>query len=176
VTARQSGHNREATRAPASSAKSQCGGLPTASILKTRDQPEEEATSIAQAPCGNSDSTGRSPALAIHQASTGLTNDRPHAPHLVARTTTTGVDTKHPVSVRTGQPHPAANPPSNCCLGVWFTQCSDLTQPGSIRVKAARRAPVRSSLRCGPVLSLWSCGDDHQKRTGEDGHRALASR
>ena len=41
VTPSQSGHHREATRAPPSSAKSQCGGPPTASIPKTRDQPEE---------------------------------------------------------------------------------------------------------------------------------------
>ena len=38
------------------------------------------------------------------------TIDRQHAPHLVAATTTASARTKHPVSVRTGQPHPAANP------------------------------------------------------------------
>ena len=41
VTPSQSGHHREVTRAPPSSAKSRCGAPPTASIPKTRDQPEE---------------------------------------------------------------------------------------------------------------------------------------
>jgi hypothetical protein len=98
-------------------AKSQCGVPPTASILRTRDQQEEEASSIQPPPCGDSDSTGRSHVPPIHQATAGSTNDRPHTPHLFARTTTTGAHTKHPSSVRTGQPHPAANPPSNCCAG-----------------------------------------------------------
>jgi hypothetical protein len=45
----------------------------------------------------------------IHQASTGLTNDRLHAPHLVARTTTTGAHTRHSVSVeRASRTRPAA--------------------------------------------------------------------
>ena len=41
VTPSLSGLHREVTRAPPSSAKSQCGAPPTASIPKTRDQPEE---------------------------------------------------------------------------------------------------------------------------------------
>jgi hypothetical protein len=46
------------------------------------------------------------------------TNDRQHTPRLVAGTTTANVGTQHPVSVGTGQPHPAANPPpSSCCAG-----------------------------------------------------------
>jgi hypothetical protein len=40
VTPSQSGHHREVTRTPPSSAKSQCGAPPTAPIPKTRDQPE----------------------------------------------------------------------------------------------------------------------------------------
>jgi hypothetical protein len=46
----------------------------------------------------------------IRQATRGLTNHRQHTPHLVAGTTTAGAGIQHPLSVRTGQPHPAANP------------------------------------------------------------------
>ena len=163
MTASQPGHLREATRAPPSSAKSQCGGPPTASVLRTRDQPEE-ASSIQPPPCGNSDSTGSSPIPPIHQATTGLTNDRQHTPHLVARTATTGAGTKHPVNVRTGQPHPGANPLSNCCVGgcgspnavMSHSHGSRLPNRALSRVKAARcarRAPVRSS-RCGPAVTI----------------------
>jgi hypothetical protein len=109
VTARQPGLHREVTRAQHSSVKSQCGGPPTASILRTRDLPEEEASWIQPPPCGNSDSTGRSPVPPIPLATTGLTNDRPHTPHLDVRTTTSA-RTNHPVGVRTGRPHPADNP------------------------------------------------------------------
>ena len=109
VTPSQSGLHREATRAPPSSAKSQCGGPPTASIPKTRDQPEEEANSKRSRPSGNNASTGISPVPPIRQATRGLTNGRQHTPHLDAGTTTASARTKHPVNVRTGQPHPAAN-------------------------------------------------------------------
>jgi hypothetical protein len=57
VTPSQSGLHREVTRAPPSSAKSQSGGSPTASIPKTHDQPEE-ANSKRFRPCGNNASTG----------------------------------------------------------------------------------------------------------------------
>jgi conjugative relaxase-like TrwC/TraI family protein len=60
VTPRQSGLHREATRAPASFAKSQCGAPPTASIPKTCDQPEEEANLKRSRPSGNNASTGTS--------------------------------------------------------------------------------------------------------------------
>ena len=53
---------------------------PTASIPKTRGQPEE-ASSIQRPPCGNSDSTGRSPIPPIHQTTQGPTNDSEHTPH-----------------------------------------------------------------------------------------------
>ena len=92
------------------SAKSQCGAPPTASIHTTRDQPEEGANSRQHPSCGNSDSTGISPVLPIRQATRGLTNDRQHTPHLVAGPTTASDRTKHPVDVRSGRPHPAANP------------------------------------------------------------------
>jgi len=95
VTARQPGLEREVIPPPWF-AKSQCGGPPMASILKTRDQPEEEESSIQAPLCGNSDSTGISPVPPIHQATTGLANDRPHTPHLFARTMRTGARTKHP--------------------------------------------------------------------------------
>src|SRR5829696_5683442 len=108
VAVRQRGPPREVIPSP-SFAKSQCGEPPTASIPKTRDQPEEAANSIQPLPCGNSDSTGRSPVPPIHHATTGSTNDRQHKPHRVGGVTTASDRTKHPVSVQTGQPHPAAN-------------------------------------------------------------------
>jgi hypothetical protein len=149
VTARQPGHHRELTWAPPSFAKSQCGGPPTASIPKTRDQPEEMANSIQPPPYGNSDSTGTSPVPPIHQATTGSTNDRPHTLHPVARTTTTGAHTKHLVSVRMGQPHPAANPPSNCCAGgCGSPKCSD----GRQGADASPSSPVIS--RSAGMMSL----------------------
>ena len=67
--ARQPGLPPGSHPTPPSSAKSQCGGPPTASIPKTRDQPEEEANSIQPPPCGNNASTGISPVPPTHQAS-----------------------------------------------------------------------------------------------------------
>ena len=69
-----------------------------------------EANSKRSRPCGNNASTGISPVPPIRQATRGLTNGRQHTPHLVAGTTTASARIKHPVDVRTGQPHPAANP------------------------------------------------------------------
>ncbi len=80
VTARQPGLQREVIPPP-SFAKSQCGEPPTASIPKTRDQPEEAANSIQPPPYGNSDSTGISPVPPIHPAARRLTNDKQHTPH-----------------------------------------------------------------------------------------------
>jgi hypothetical protein len=115
VTPSQSGHHREAIRAPPSSAKSQCGAPPTASIPKTHDQPEK-TSSRQPPPCGNNASTGKSPVPPIRQATPGPRSDRQHTPHLVAGTTASA-HTKRPVSVRPGQPHPAANPPPSWCAG-----------------------------------------------------------
>jgi hypothetical protein len=67
--------------APPSFAKSLYGEPPTASIPKTRDQPEEEANSIQPPPYGNSDSTGISPVPPIYPATRRLTNDKQHTPH-----------------------------------------------------------------------------------------------
>ena len=52
---------------------------------------------------------GISPLPPIRQATRGLTNGRQHTSHLVA--CTASIRTKQLVNVRTGQPHPAANPP-----------------------------------------------------------------
>jgi hypothetical protein len=79
--ASQPGHRREVTRACRSSAKLQCGVPPTASIPKTRDQPEEAANSVQQPPSGNSDSTGTPPVPRIRQAPRDMTNDTQHTPH-----------------------------------------------------------------------------------------------
>jgi hypothetical protein len=110
VAARRSGLHGEAARARHLSAKSQCGGPPTASIPKTHDQPVQEANSKRPRPSGNNTSTGKSPVPPIRQTTRGSTKDRQHTPHLVAGTTRASAPTKHPVNVRTGQPHPAANP------------------------------------------------------------------
>ena len=165
VTPSQSGLHREATRAPPSSAKSQCGGPPTASIPKTRDQPEEEANSKRSRPSGNNASTGISPVPPIRQQMRGPTSDRQHTPHLVAGTTTASARTKHPVNVRTGQPHPAANPVELLRRGCGSpdtvmarshgsTRAQPSAESGSIRIRApaahSRRRPgvrVLASLR-----------------------------
>jgi hypothetical protein len=106
VTPSQSGHHREATRAAASFVKSQCGGPPTASIPKTRDQPEEP-NFRQPLPCGNNASTGISPIPPIRQTTRGPTNHRQRTPHLDAGATTGNARTKHLVNVRTGQSRPA---------------------------------------------------------------------
>src|SRR5215211_8926433 len=59
VTPSQSGHHREAAQAQPSSAKSQSGGPPTASIPKTRDQPEEPNSKRSR-PSGSNGLTGLS--------------------------------------------------------------------------------------------------------------------
>ena len=55
----------------------------TASIPKTRDQPEEP-NSRRYRPCGNNASTGISLVPPTRQQMRGPTSDRQHAPHLVA--------------------------------------------------------------------------------------------
>jgi hypothetical protein len=97
----QSGHHREATRAPPSSAKSQCGGPPTASIPETHDQPEEPHSKHFR-PCGNNAATGRSPIPPIRHAARALTSDRQDASPLAG-----SARTKDPNGVRADRPHPA---------------------------------------------------------------------
>jgi hypothetical protein len=103
LMASQFGLQREATRAPPSSAKSLYGEPPRASIPKTRDPLEKEANSRPPPPCGNSDSTGRSPIPPIHQTTQGPTNDSKHTPHIDAGATTGKAHTKQLVNVRMGQ-------------------------------------------------------------------------
>src|SRR5215213_9115820 len=86
VTPSQSGHLREATRAPPSSAKSQYGGPPTASTPKTSAQPEELSSKCFR-PCGNNASTGISRVPPTRQQMRGSTSDRQDAPHSVQATT-----------------------------------------------------------------------------------------
>ena len=116
VTPSQSGLHRELTRAPPSSAKSQCGGPPTASIPKTRDQPEEPNSKRSR-PSGNNASTGISPIPPIRQTMRGPTSDRQHTPHLDAGTTTASARTKNPNGVRAGRPHPADSTPQSSDRG-----------------------------------------------------------
>src|SRR5215218_4034564 len=82
VTPSQSGHHREAAQAQPSSAKSQSGGPPTASIPKTRDQPEEP-NSKGFRPSVNDASTGKSNVPPTRQQMRGATSNRQQAPHLV---------------------------------------------------------------------------------------------
>jgi hypothetical protein len=105
VPSRQSGHLREATPAPPSSVKSQCGGPPTASIPKTRDQPEEEANSKRSRPSGNNASTGISPVPPTNQAMQRPTSERRNGPPLAG-----SARTKDPTGVRADRPHPAVDP------------------------------------------------------------------
>ena len=91
----------------------QCGAPPMASIPKTRDQPEE-ANSRQPPPSGNNTSTRTSRVPPTRQQMHEPTNDRQHTPHLDAGMTTASATTKHPVSVRTGHPHPATNPVAGC--------------------------------------------------------------
>jgi hypothetical protein len=148
VTPSQPGLRREATRAQPSRAKSQCVGPPTASSPETRDQPEEPNSKRFRL-SGNIASTGISPVPPTPQTTRGLTNDKPHTPHVVARTTTIGARTKHPVSVRTGQVHPAANPPSSCC---WLADPCQATSERARRrlrelVRGLRRSRGRTPIR-----------------------------
>ena len=63
---------------------------------------------------GNNTSTRTSRVPPTRQQMHEPTNDRQHTPHLDAGMTTASATTKHPVSVRTGHPHPAANPVAGC--------------------------------------------------------------
>ena len=103
VTARQPGLQQELATAP-SSAKSQRGGPPTASIPKTRGQPEE-TNSKPSRPSGNSTSTEVSPAAAT--TSVVLTSRGPRLlqPRLIAGPKIDSACSDHPRSTRT--PHPA---------------------------------------------------------------------
>jgi hypothetical protein len=143
--------------------KSPCGGPRTASIPKTRDPPEE-TNSKRFRPCGNSASTGISPFQPIHQRTRGLTNDKQHTPHLDAGTTTASARTKQPVSVRAGQPHPAANPRQAAAQGAAVrpdavmgrSHCSRLPNralPGSRAAFGGLAARVLAPLRAAPLLS-----------------------
>jgi hypothetical protein len=117
VTQSQSGHHREVTRAPPSSAKSQCGGPPTALLPKTHDQPAEPNSKRSRH-SGNSASTGTSRVPPTRQQMGGPTSDKRHAPHLAA-TTTGNARTENRNGVRTGRPRPADNTQqsSGCGLG-----------------------------------------------------------
>src|SRR5215203_5339884 len=137
VTPSQSGYFREATRAPPSSAKSQCGGRPTASTPKTRDQPEEEANSKCSRPCGNNASTGMLRVPPTRQQGRGPTSDRLDASHLV-EATTGSARTKNPNGVRTGRPPPAGSTrqSSHCDawdMTFWEDPCSSCSRRTSIR-------------------------------------------
>jgi len=109
VTPSQSGHHREATRAPPSFAKSRCGELPTASIPKTSAQPEEPNSKRSQ-PYGNNASTGISRVPPTRQQMRGPTSHRQDAPHSV-QATTGNARTKDPNGVRAGHQRPADSTP-----------------------------------------------------------------
>ena len=106
----QSGHLREATRAPPSSATLQYGGPPTASIPKIHDQPEELSSKRFR-PSGNNASTGISPVPPTRQQIRGATSGRQRTVHLDAGTTIASARTKNPNVVPAGRPHPADSTP-----------------------------------------------------------------
>jgi hypothetical protein len=106
VTPSQSGLQRELTPAQPLSVESQCGGLPTASIPKTRDQPEEPNSKRSR-PSGNNASTGMSRGPPTRQQMRRPTSDRQDAPPLVAATPTGSTRTNSPNGVRAGRPRPA---------------------------------------------------------------------
>jgi conjugative relaxase-like TrwC/TraI family protein len=103
-------------RAEPLSVELQCGGPPTASIPKTRDQPEEPNSKRFR-PSGNNASTGISRVPPTNQQIREPTSDMQHAPHLVAATTTGSARTKHPNGVRAGRPRPADNTPQSADCG-----------------------------------------------------------
>jgi hypothetical protein len=88
---------------------SPCGGPPTASIPKTRDQPEEPTRNPPDA-VETTPSTGISRVPPANQQMRGPTSDKQDAP-LLAATTTGGARTTHPVSVRAGGQRPADSTP-----------------------------------------------------------------
>ena len=87
------------------SAKSQCGGPPTASIPKTRDQPEELSSKCFR-PCGNNASTGISRVPPTRQQMRGPTSHTQDAPHSV-QGTSGSARTNNPNGVPAGRPRPA---------------------------------------------------------------------
>ena len=94
-----------------SSAKSQSGGPPTASIPKTPDQPEQEPNWKRARLCGNNASTGISRAPLTRQQMPGPTSDGQGAPHLDAGRTTGITCTRKANGVRAGRPRPADSTP-----------------------------------------------------------------
>jgi hypothetical protein len=105
----QSGPHREVIPPP-SSAKSQSRAPPTASLPKTRDQPEEPNWKRSR-PAGNNASIGISRMPPTRQQKPRPTSDRPHAPHVVA-TTTGSARTRPPNSVAAAVPAPLLAPPA----------------------------------------------------------------
>ena len=146
VAVRQRGLEREVVPT-LSFAKSQYGGPPTASIPKTRGQREKAANSIQPLPCGNSDSTGRSPVP--RQAARDLTNDKQHKPHLVAPTATAGART----NTRSESERASRTPPLTCrraaaAQGLRFTHGSDGTQPLAEFASNGMSSRKRATIRC----------------------------
>jgi hypothetical protein len=87
LEAHKYGLHREVTRVQHSSPTLQCGAPPTASIPKTRDQPEKPNSKPSR-PYGNNASTGMSRVPPARQQMPGPTSDRQQTPHLDAGTTT----------------------------------------------------------------------------------------
>src|SRR3954451_5972933 len=105
LAAPQYGLHREPTRAPPSSATLQYGGLPTASIPKIHDQPEEPKSKYFRR-CGNSASTGKSPMAPTRPQMRTPASHTQDAPHSV-QGTTGSVRTDNPNGVPAGRPRPA---------------------------------------------------------------------
>jgi hypothetical protein len=144
----------------------QCGGRPTASIPKTRDQPEE-ASSEPFRHCGNNASTGISRVPLTRQQMRGPTSHRQHIPHSV-QGTSGSARTNNPNGVPAGRPHPADSTPQSSNRGAqnmrlhsarWQDRQRHAAESGSFRSRrlASLVAPLRvSSLRCGPLRGVES--------------------
>jgi len=139
LLARQFGLQREATGAPPSSATLQCGGPLTASIPKTRDQPEE-TSSKRSPPCGNNASTEISPGPPARRRMPGPPSHRQNAPHS-GPVTTGSAYTNNPNGVQAGRPRPADSTPQSSNRGAQnmrshSTRWQDTAQSGSFRSRA----------------------------------------
>ena len=108
VTPSQSGHHREAH--PSTALIGEIAVWRAANGINPQDPRPTGGGQLETAPALWKQRLDRHIAHSTDSSgNAGLTNDRQHTPHLDARTTTASARTKHPVNVRTGQPHPAAN-------------------------------------------------------------------
>ena len=156
------------------SAKSRCGGPPTASIPKTRAQPEQPNSKLSR-PCGNNASTGISRVPPTGQQMRGPTSHRQDAPHSV-QATSGSARTKDPNGVRAGRPRPADSTPQPSHRGArnmrlhsarrWQDRQHTAESGSSFQIKAPRSRPAGAAvlLRAGLAPAFCGRGDVTQGR------------